>query len=282
MPNLERYLDFAKRVQHPWRLLTRQECVLPSFVIVGTQKGGTTYLYSLLSTHPQIVGSARKEVQSFSLYSDKGLPWYRAQFPAKHKVEAPSASMGKPVIAGEASPYYMFHPRAIRNLAATLPDVKIIVLLRNPVTRAVSHYNHNVERGFEKLGFEEALAAEPSRTKGQRELMLASETYQSEAYRNFSYVARGDYLPQLEEIVGRFPHENVLVLASEPFFKDPAATVKQVCGFLGVEPWTPPLQVRRNSGMYNQPDQRILDRLKEHFEPINKTLYAHVGTDYGW
>lgn len=282
MQSVERYVDFVKRAQHPWRLHTRQDCVLPSFVIVGTQKGGTTYLYSLLSEHPQVVSSARKEVQFFTLHFDRGLRWYSAQFPSRRSVEALSKSLGKPVVAGEASPYYMFHPRSLRNLANTLPEAKVIVLLRNPVERAVSHYHHNVDRRFETLSFEDALAAESSRTKGQRELMLASETYQSNAYRNFAYIARGEYLPQIAEITSRFPAENVLLLPSEPFFRNPVSAVRDVSSFLGIDPWTPRLQVRKNAGMYNRPEQQTLDRLAEHFGPLNKQLYEIVGTDYGW
>lgn len=278
----ERNRDLLYRLWHPWRLLTSQKGALPSFVIVGTQKGGTTYLYSLLSNHPQIRRSARKEVQYFSLNHLKSERWYRAQFPSEKSVAAQSRALGKPILTGEASPYYMFHPHAMRRMSELLPQAKIVVLLRDPVKRAVSHYHHNVSRKAEELPFEEAIAAETDRLKGERDRMLREETYQSDAFRNFSYFERGVYLPQIQEIERHFPRHQTLVLQSERFFKDALGTVHEVAGFLGIDRWDPPLQVRMNQGKYNPVDPSVLQGLKERFEPTNQELYRHLEANYGW
>ena len=100
---------------------------LPDFLGVGTQKGGTTYLYELLKRHPQVFLAKPKEQHFFSLHWQRGADWYRRQF----------ASSEESQICGEITPYYLFHPEARAN-QSLVPNVKLIVLLRDPVERALS------------------------------------------------------------------------------------------------------------------------------------------------
>lgn len=280
---LVRYTDYIKRLQQPIRLLLGHDGAQPSFVIVGTQKGGTTILYSLLVEHPQILASARKEVQYFSLNFEKGAKWYGAQFPSKGAVQQLASRLGKPVITGEASPYYMFHPHATRRLAETLPNAKIIMILRDPVKRAVSHYHHNRARNAEPLPFADAIEQEASRIGPELDRMLKDEHYQSDAYRNFSYFARGNYAPQLKRVFDHFSRDQVLVLKSEELKSDTIKVYNQVCGFLGVDPFKPPLQVRANEGKYNDPiDPKVLETLAERYQPHQKELQELLGANYGW
>src|SRR5690606_27362001 len=125
---------------------------------------------------------------------------------------------GRRVITGEASPYYMVYPFAPERLRKDLPQAKLIALLRNPVDRAYSHYQHQVARGRESLSFEEALAAEPRRLDGELEKILADETYTSFAHAHYSYRLRGHYADQLESWFKVFPREQILVLAAESLF----------------------------------------------------------------
>jgi hypothetical protein len=113
-----------------------------------------------------------------------------------------------------------------------VPDVKVIAMLRNPVSRAYSHYQHEVDGGFEELGsFEAAIDAEPERLRGEAERLVAEPGATSYAHRHYSYLARGCYAEQLETWFRFFPREQVHVLRSEDLFGDPEAAYGEVLEF---------------------------------------------------
>ena len=126
--------------------------VLPTFIICGTQRGGTTTLYHYLKEHPQICMSEKKEVHYFDLNYHKSLQWYESHFK--------DCQNKKVKTIGEASPFYMYLREVPERIDETLPDVKLIFILRNPVDRAYSHYWHEVKLGVEYLPFEEAIKRE--------------------------------------------------------------------------------------------------------------------------
>src|SRR5687768_13237463 len=108
-----------------WRVETAHLRRLPDFLIIGAQRGGTTSLYRYLTEHPEIDPAVRKEIHFFSRHHEQGLDWYRAHFPRRDESS----------LVGEASPNYLVHPDVPARVAAALPRVKLIALLRNPVDR---------------------------------------------------------------------------------------------------------------------------------------------------
>jgi Sulfotransferase domain len=175
---------------------------LPDFLILGTENGGTTTLHWTLCQHPHVEPATKKEVHFFDSHRwfEKGIGWYRSRFPA------PAWGDGRRVITGEASPYYLLHPFAPHRASITVPDAKLIALLRNPVDRAYSAYKHRVLTGRESLSFEEALDAEEERTSGELEKMLSDESYHSLTYSlsrttggstsTWAWTLVGEYRPQ--------------------------------------------------------------------------------------
>jgi hypothetical protein len=130
------------------RTLKRRTGVLPDFIIIGAMKSGTTSLYNYLVQHPNVLKGAKKEIHFFDWQYEKGLPYYRSQFPTQpYKIFMRSFRKYE-FICGEASPYYFFHPHVARRVAQDLPHVKLIAILRNPVDRAYSHYWHWVRDKF--------------------------------------------------------------------------------------------------------------------------------------
>ena len=118
---------------------------LPDFVIIGAQRCGTSSLYSYLIEHPQIAPATRKELHYFDLNYAAGDEWYRSQFP-----QFPDTPFdGRLTVTGEASPYYLFHPMAAERCASVVPDAKLIVMVRDPVERAYSHYHHERARNVD-------------------------------------------------------------------------------------------------------------------------------------
>jgi hypothetical protein len=245
---------------------------LPDFLILGAQKAGTTALYAYLRWHPDITGPSWKEVSYFDRHYRRGASWYRGNFPAR-------ARSG---LVGEASPGYLFHPLAPERVKATVPDAKLIAVLRDPVGRALSHYHHERALGREPLSFQEALDAEPQRTHGEEERMLRDPGYFSHAWWDYAYLARGRYAEQLERWFALFPREQLLVLASEELAAEPAKTYAQVLEFLGARAHDleeyPPIYAQQYAEM--SPDLRR--RLAEYFVEPNRRLYELLGRDFGW
>jgi hypothetical protein len=245
----------------------------PDFVIIGTQRGGTTSLHAYLSAHPQVTTPATKELHFLTDRYERGFDWYLGQFPA----ELPPV-----VITGEATPYALFHPLAPRRLREIAPEARLMVLLRNPVDRAYSHYLLERARGDELLEFSAALDAEPHRLEDEEARLLHDPTYRSAAHQHYSYAARGDYAPQLERWFEFFPREQILVVRSEDLYQRSAETYARVARYLGIEP-----EIRGSFGVYNQSsgpplDRRIRARLSRHFAPLNARLADLLGWDPGW
>jgi hypothetical protein len=161
----------------------------PDFAIIGTQRGGTTSLHAYLRAHPLVRTPSTKELHYITDRFVRGRDWYAGQFPAQ---------LGPGELTGESTPYALFHPLAPQRLRAVAPNVKLIVLLRNPVERAYSHYLLERSRGDESLSFAEALAADAARLAGEEDRLLADPTYVSVTHKHASYLARGDYAPQLK------------------------------------------------------------------------------------
>lgn len=269
-----------------FRVTTNPMRLMPDFIIIGAMRGGTTSLYSYLTEYPNIGPAYMKEVHFFDVYYHKGLPWYRAQFPSTVQKYYTERVQKQNFITGEASPYYLFHPHAPRRIARLLPHVKLIVQLRNPVSRAYSHYYHEVNGGHEKLSFAEAIDREEERIGQETAKLLRDEQYISYSHRHYSYLARGIYVDQLKVWMDLFPREQILILKSEDFYADPAAGLKQTLDFIHL----PSMGIKEKKEEYQQlnttkppkMEPEMKKRLHAYFEPHNARLYAYLGIDFGW
>lgn len=248
---------------------------MPDFIIIGAQKCGTTSLYNYLIQHPQIAPAATKEVHFFDLNFEKGRDWYLEQFPEL------GANQDK-TITGEASPYYIFHPLVPQRIYQMLPQVKLIVLLRNPVARAISHYYHEVRLGYETLSLEDAIANEPIRLQGEAEKLLAGQIERSFNYQHYSYLSRGLYFEQLKAWMRFFPKEQLLILKSEELDSQPSAILNQVFDFLDVSECPLPEYGRYNTGEYPSISEALNQQLTDYFQPHNRRLEEYLGRDFDW
>ncbi len=245
--------------------------LLPDFLIIGGQRCGTSSLYYYLTEHPGVVSASTKEIHFFDDSYTKGLAWYRAQFPTavyKHYIERVRKYH---FLTGEASPYYLFHPHAPHRIAATLPHVKLIVLLRNPIDRAYSQHWLEVIGKFEPLSFEQAIRREPERTAGEREKMLQDENYHSYSHRRFTYLARGLYIDQLQYWMNYYPREQFLFIKTEDLYKKPAEIVQ-----------VPSKKGYKTRDSAPAMDPKVREYLVEYFRPHNARLYEFLGHDLGW
>jgi hypothetical protein len=247
---------------------------LPDFLVLGAQKAGTTALYEYLRRHPQITGPSWKEVSFFDRHWARGESWYRGNFPNRARTRRK--------LVGEASPSYVFHPLAPQRVHELVPDARLIVLVRNPVDRALSQYNHEVALGREPLPFEEALDAEEERLRGEEERMEADPRYFSREWWSHTYKARGRYAEQLERWLAVFPREQLLVLPSDDLGSDPAKAHAQVLEFLGAPAQRLDSYPRVYERDYEPMSPETRERLVAEFQEPNRRLFELLGRDLGW
>jgi len=244
----------------------------PDFLIIGTQKGGTTSLYAYLSKHPKFLPSRldrtrfmkQKEVHFFNKNYHKGIEWYLNLFTKK---TAPGQ------VVGEASPLYIFDAKTPRRVYKHFPNLKFILLLRNPVDRAFSaHRMYSKNRKRETRTFDEAVT---------EELALIKNRKTPQAFRNILkkdlLLTRGIYLPQLKRWLRFFKKEQFLIIRSEDFFDDPAKTMAKVYAFLRLPPHEIkdfPIFLEGNKN--KQMSDQTRATLSKFFEPYNKALQEYL------
>ena len=263
-------LEAGRKAELRWRM--GQPRALPDAVILGAMKCGTSSLHNYLVQQPGVIEPLRKEVHYFDVNFDRGESWYRANF----------GRLGEPGLNIDSSPYYLFHPAVPRRMRALLPDVKLIVLLRDPVRRAYSHYWHERDKGREELQFDAAIAAEAGRLGDAHQRLADGTLERSFAHQHFSYVARGRYAEQLETWFSVYPRDQFLVLRFEDLAREPLAALNTTLGFLGLPPATTVDLEARNARRYPPMADATAAQLRDYFEPFNRRLEALLGGPMGW
>jgi hypothetical protein len=271
-----------KRFIKAYRAMTAWIRLMPDFIIIGGNRCGTAALYQYLCAHPCVVPAFRREAHFFERFFGKGITWYQRNFPSIIYKYYLAKIRGTGLVTGEATTYYIFHPHSARRILQTIPSVRLIALLRNPVNRAYAQYHQKIRTGRETLSFADAIEAEPGRLRGEREKMLADERYDSIPYRDHSYLARGVYVDQIAHWRSLFPREQLLILRSEDLRANPAAVVGDVLKFLELPAWRPNARNNYGEAQYPKMEARIRAHLIEYFKPHNKRLRDFLGQDFGW
>ena len=198
------------------------------FMIVGTQKGGTNALYRFLRQHPQIGMASIKEVHLFDSVEYSG-EWSPRQIDERYRPffrHCPNAA-----VRGEATPIYLFFPEIARELKKYNSELKLIVLLRDPVERAISHYYMEKNRNAESRPLWWALLCERWRLHRCKEPRADGS-----AMRVCSYRTRGLYSGQLRNLYRYFRRDRVLILRSRDLRRNHDSSLRRVLEFLGVSP----------------------------------------------
>jgi hypothetical protein len=261
---------------------------LPSFVIIGGKRCGTTTLYWHLVQHPSVLpllprAKRIKGVHFFDWNFERGTGWYRSHFPLNVHRSGMRWRHGCEPVSGEASSSYLFHPRAPLRASLVAPEAKVIVLLRNPVERAWSHYGARVRKGAEPLSFEAAIESEPDRVRGELERVRRDPAYRSQALEQQAYLGLGLYLDPLSEWMRRFPRDRVLILRTEDLATDASGTYREVLRFLELPAWTPSVFRDFNAAparVEMRPETR--SELAARFAPHNRRLSEYLGMELGW
>jgi len=242
--------SIRNRTLHSIGLMTHRRRMTPDFLIIGAQKGGTSSLFYYLKFHPEIIRPIKKEIHFYNIHYQKGLKWYQAHFPLKSESH----------ITGEASPDYIFHPLSAQRIKALNPEMKIIVLLRNPIQRAYSAFQMNKRMGIDpRDNFEEAVQYELENDKGVEQI------YDYDKH-NFFYLARGKYAKQLAVWKEHFSDNQFHIIQSDVFFKDSKEELQKVYKFLGIKQILPTDYKAMNIGKYPPMSETLYDKLKSYFK----------------
>ena len=265
-----------RRLRADYRQLTAPLRGLPSALIIGAQRSGTTSLFNYLVQHPAVLPPIGKEIHYFDLNYGRGVQYYRGRFPYSRQL--------RHALTLDATPYYLAHPLVPQRAAQLLPQVKLIAVLRNPVDRALSHYQHEVREGRETLSFAEAIEKESERLAGEEERLRTEPGYYSWNHRRYSYVRRGLYLEQLKRWVQYFPRSQLLVLQSERLFRDPPGATASVHRFLGLPDYRlEHYDDRYQRGNYQRDmPEELKSQLIAYFEPHNRELFRWLGEEFDW
>ena len=210
----------------------------PSFIGIGAQRCGTTWLYECLAAHPDVFVSTPKELYFFTKDYSRGLDWYEAQFSKKGSARA----------WGEITPGYFYRPKALRRMARDVPDAKLFVILRNPIERALSAFDFFYESHYRGLDLREAMSLDPS------------------------ILEQGMYSESLDRLFSLYPQKNCLVIFYDDITASPDTLVAALYEFVGVDATFRPAMLTRRVNQAILPRtqnilislgmRRIIDRVK--------------------
>ncbi len=271
----------VKRNWLEWKLRDAKDNAMPDFYIIGAMKCGTTSLYMYLEPHPDVAPASEKEIHYFNTDRDLGLNYFKSHFPPRSSLEARDTPLGRQLV-GEATPDYIFHPAAPRLCRELTPDAKLILLMRNPVDRAFSHWKQGHRFGFETESFETAIELEEARIGNAEAELLADPHHYSYAHHLYSYLARGYYAKQIKNWLQYFPKEQFMFIRAEDMFEDGLGVYQNVTRFLGISDWVPEDFSLKFKGVEGDINPETREKLVEHFRPHNEELYELLGRDLGW
>lgn len=280
--------DSADQVTRQYGMITSRNRTTPDYLIIGSKRGGTTSLYNYLLRHPGVMRMfpSSRDLKSTDFFFRRGRSeaWYRSHFPTVSERRRRERELGYAPVVGEASPYYCWDARVAGYVRDVAPQVKSILLVREPVRRAWSHYQERVQNGVEPLGFIEALEAETERLADERTRMASDPTYYSTAFDWYGYRSRGEYMTQIENWLEHFPASQLLVLPSEELYSDTQATFDKVCTFLGLPTIEMPTRKTFNATWRTKDDvpDDARELLAPHFAEHNARLEQFLNRKLGW
>lgn len=265
--------DIRFELDKAWRLLTAPLRAMPSFVIAGAPKCGTSTLHDFLVTMPGVRRGARKEPTNFVHY-----PGSRLRAAMNYPIRVP----GRPFIVGDGSVEYFANPEAPRNVRDVVPAARLIFLLRDPVRRAWSDYQMLRASGTDTDDFS-GTVRRAMRWLDDPTVLPLVDSAACKAHHPARYVLCGWYARALERWFRFFPREQCLVLISEELFADPAVKMPEVYRHLGLDGMEAPTLPRAREGGYAERMPEDVEReLREFFRPRNAALAGLLGREIPW
>lgn len=257
--------------------------ILPNFLIAGFNRSGTHSLFEYMGQHPNINNASRREIHYFTLSFWRGLNWYKSYFPTIIYKKFVEIKTNQKNLTGEATPHYIFHPLAVQRIKKLLPKIKIIIVLRNPIDNAYSHYQHYKRGGIEKDSFEHAVKTDRKRYEIITNLYNL-DLVKEHTLRNVKmpYISYATYVNHIKKLLEIFPRKQILFIKNEDLNEKPQDVLKKIFQFLKLEEFSVKDLIKRNVGKYEKIKPETRKELLKYFEPYNKQLEKLLDMKFDW
>ena len=260
---IESYPDLAKLDWQP------QKETGPDFIIAGASKCGTSSIYYYLSRHPQVLLSHKKELDFYWQHYHRGIDWYLAHFP--------TITDRADFLTGEATPNYLRFPQVAQRIKDTFPQTKIVILLRNPVDRAISWHYHKLNTGLTNLDLATAIATEIDRLATVTEAEITTT-----GYHDPDNIISSLYIYKIKPWIELLGRKQFLILKSEEFYSNPLQVMTEVFQFLDLPNCPLDSYPKVNAGSYQSTDPQLRKTIANYFAPYNRQLEEYLGREFNW
>jgi len=251
---------------------------LPDFIIIGTVRSGTTSLYYNICQHECILTAAYDELGFFDSNYHLGLNWYRSLFPTLFSKWAVKQKT-QFAITGEDTPFYIWNPLVAKRILKILPNIKLIVLFRNPVDRAYSNYHLAVREGSENLSFEDAIQVELKNLDKINDNIKQDVNKYAIAR---SYIAKGFYADQLKIWLELFRFEQLIIISTEDLESNPQKTLDNIYDFLKIPKNHVLIPEKQKIASYPKIKDETRKFLIDLYKKSNAELFTMIGQTFDW
>lgn len=264
-----------------YRVMTSPLRLEPDFIIAGEAKCGTTSLYRYIVAHPDILPADRKEPNNFITYPDS-MTMCRSHYPLQSVRLWRKNVLRRDFVTGEASAEYFSRRNVAENIATKLPGVRIIIMLRDPVQRALSDWNMLNKNGILRDSFEDIVDRSIDWLSDYELRPVLDDAGQHE-HSAIRIVLRGIYINNLQRWKHLFDQEHLRVYPSEELFRNPQSVTDDIYHFLKVGPYTLPEQTQYRKGDYDTGKYiESLRKLALFYAPYNEELFNIIGRRLPW
>ena len=285
-PKINPYIFSLKK---SYQTITSNLRVLPNFIIIGAGRAGTTSLYNYLIQHPSIFAASTKNNENIAdlhffehMISNK-TSWYKSHFPTIFTKKFFESKSKMKFITGEYTSTYMYNRNVPKRIFELIPNIKLIIILRNPVEKAYSTYSQQLSFNEHTMSFEETVKAELRRielSKNYPELNSNDPDFGNHVMHNL--VRHGIYFDYLNEWFKIFPKKQFFIIDSEKLKNSTQDTLDDVFKFLDVQPHKISNLSKINVGQYTKIDDSSKKILTDFYLLHNEKLYNLLGSRYSW
>ena len=278
------YKEKAGNRKNPYNLfrqITSGIRVLPDFILFGGTRSGVMTLTKYIQEHPDV--SIIRNIHFFEYTFTNNVGWYKRYFPTSFYKNFFRVKHKRKLVVGESTGTYLFHPDVPKRIRENIPNVKLIVMLRNPINSLYSKYNHYRNEGLESSSLEDAIKMEMKRIKignERKELRINNPDFDNHV--NFNYLRHGHYAEKLKNWLKIFPKEHILILTNDEFNADIDKTMKQTFDFLSLPNYTIKNKIKHSVGRYPKMQESVRKLLVDYFRSYNQEFYKLIGKELDW
>ena len=270
-----------KNPYDPFRQLTGNIRTLPNFIFFGGTRSGVMTLTKYVEDHPCV--ETVRNIHFFEYTYSNKIEWYKRHFPTSIYKNFFKLRHNQELLVGESTGTYFFHEQVPKRIKKHLPDVKLILMLKNPITSSYSRYNHYRNQGLEPCSFDDVIDMEMKRINiSQNNNKLQINNPDLSHYITCNYLRHGHYAEMLKKWLEEFPREQILILTNDEFNSRMDETLTKTFEFLELPDFHVKNKIAHNVGKYKKMNETTKQKLIDYFRPYNEDLYKILGKDLNW